>query len=100
MKNAVRLALCAAVALSLGGCFGALNLTEADLSDPGIKARLDSQLQAHKNLDLRHVAIDVHSRIVTMSGLVSSEQDKILITRIVNGLKGVDQAVINLIVQE
>lgn len=75
-------------------------LSEADISDSGIKARLEAKLKAQKGLDLRTVTIDVHSRIVTLSGIVDSYQDKKEITRIVHEIPGVEQALINVVVQE
>lgn len=89
--------VCAVLAFGLGGC--AHRLSEADLSDPGIKARLESQLRG-KKLDLRYVVIDVHSRIVTLSGMVSSYRDKETLSRVAHGVPGVEQVVVNLIVQE
>lgn len=71
-----------------------------DNSDSGIKARVEANLEAHRDLDLRYVTLDVHSRVVTVSGLVNSWNDQRTITRIVESTKGIDQAIINLVTRE
>lgn len=91
--------LLAAVSFLLSGCFGN-NLNEADLSDPGIKARIETEFQAQPDLDLRYVTLDVHDRVVTVSGLINSFADKQTVYRIVQRTKGVEQVIINLVTQE
>ncbi len=87
--------------LSFTACLGTLQpLSEADLSDDGIRARIDQRLSEHEDLDLRYVDINVHARIVTVSGMIDSHRDKRLLRIIVTETKGVDQAVINLVVPE
>lgn len=88
------LALCAAV-----GC-APPQLSDADLSDPGIKARLESELRQQKDLDLRYVNIDVNNKTVNVSGIVNSWDQKLKIERIVRGLTGVEQSLVNVVVQE
>ena len=99
----VRLAALAAmvVALALGSaaCFPH-QLSEAELSDPGIRSRLEDQLHAHRELELRYVTLDVHERVVTISGIVPSFNDRLEIERIAKRLEGVDQVVVNLVTQE
>jgi osmotically-inducible protein OsmY len=76
------------------------NLSEADRSDPGILARLQANLQAHRELDLKYVTLDVHSGIVTVSGLVHTWDERRLVEKIVNDTGGYQQAVVNLAIQE
>ncbi|MEK7862408.1 MAG: efflux RND transporter permease subunit, partial [Chloroflexota bacterium] len=58
---------------SLMGCASALNPpSEADISDPGILASIETQLKAKKGLDLRTVTVNVNARVVTISGLAAS----------------------------
>ena len=75
-------------------------LTEAELSDPNIKARVEAQLRAEPSLDLRYVTIDVHMRVVTISGLVPSWENKVDIDDPARRVRGVDQVMSNLVVQE
>ena len=86
-------------ALGLSGCVRHL-ISEVDRSDPAIKARLEAEIKAHKELKLSTLEIDVHSRIVTVSGLVDSYEDRATIIRIVNSITGVDQLVLNIVVQD
>lgn len=98
MKKAASALVAAALALSLGGCFH--NLSEAELADPAVKARVETRLHAEKGLNLRYVDIDVHSRIVTISGIVDSREERDLIRQVVQRTPGVEQAMINLLIQE
>lgn len=75
-------------------------LTEAELSDPGIKARVESALREQKNLDLRYIDIDVHQGIVTVSGMADSNEARRLIERLVRRIRGVEQAIVNVAVSE
>lgn len=93
------MALVAGLTLVFSGCVKNL-ISEVDRSDPAIKARLEAALREDKSLDLRYVLVDVHSRIVTISGLTSTQQDRSSITRIAHTIAGVEQLVINLVVQE
>ena len=94
-------AAAAAVLLCLGlaGCASA-RLSEAELSDPGIQARLDERLRADRTLDLRYVTTDVHDKVVTFSGSVPSWENSRTIERIARRLEGVDQVMNNLVIQE
>lgn len=98
MDNPRRLALLVLLCGAASGCFK--NLNEADLSDSGIKARIESALATEQELDLRFVTIDVHSGVVTVSGLVNTPRERQLIGRLVRNLRGVDQLMLNLVVQE
>lgn len=98
MKAPARAWLLLLPALLLGGCFN--NLTETDLSDPGIKARIETELQAQPDLDLKYVTIDVNDRVVTVSGLVSSFAEKQVISRVIRRTRGVEQLLLNVVTQE
>lgn len=91
------LALCAS--LVLHGCAGR-RLSEAELSDPGIKARVEERLKADRSLDLRYVSFAVHDAVVTFSGTVPSWENKRDIERIARRIEGVDQVLCNLIITE
>ncbi len=98
MDTLRRLALLVLFCVSAAGCFR--NLNEADLSDSGIKARIEQTLASQQDLDLRYVTIDVHSGVVTVSGLVNTPGERQLIGRLVRHIRGVDQLMLNLVVQE
>jgi osmotically-inducible protein OsmY len=99
MTRLATLLALAALALGAAGCFPH-QLSEAELSDPGIKARLEDRLQAQPNLHLRYVTLDVHQRAVTISGIVPTYEERYEIERIAKRLPGVDQVLVNLVVQE
>ncbi len=96
--RASRLALAGLLALCLGGCLR--RGVAEDLSDPVLKARLESRLKSEPDLDVRYVSLDVHTGVVTVSGLVNTQREKQAITRIVRSEKGVEQALVNVLVQE
>lgn len=98
VNAAFRLLTVACLAAALSAC--AENLTEADRSDPGIRARVEANLAAHREIDMRYVTLDVHSGIVTVSGMVHSWEEKRGIERIVNATGGYQQAIFNLAIQE
>jgi osmotically-inducible protein OsmY len=97
MKKFSRLAVAALWPLALCAC---QTLADVDLSDSGIKARVESQLQAERGLDISHIDLDVHNRIITVSGLVHSWNEKMTVERIVRRTPGVEQAVVNIVIQE
>jgi osmotically-inducible protein OsmY len=99
MKFAARLLVLLGLLAASSGCLRFV-ADEVDASDSSIRARLESQFQATKGLDLRYVTLDVHSRIVTLSGLVNSFEDKRTLVRIATKTQGVDQVVDNLVLQE
>lgn len=99
MKRAKALLALAALAAALGGCFPPA-LSEAEMSDAGIRARLEQSLRAHRKLDLHAVTIDVHMHTVTISGIVPSWEDKRLIERVIRETAGIEHAVVNVVVQE
>jgi osmotically-inducible protein OsmY len=98
VKTAAKLVLLLAVAALASAC--GENLSEADKSDPGIRARVEANLAAHRELDLKFITLDVHSGIVTVSGLVHSWEEKQLVQRVVNQTGGFQQAIFNLAIQE
>lgn len=83
---------------TLSACFRSTQ--EVDYSDPALKARIDSALQAEPELELKYVSLDVHERVVTVSGLVSSWNQKQRIYTIVRDTRGVEQVVLNLLIQD
>ncbi len=46
------------------------------------------------------MTLDVHQRIVTISGIVPSWDNRYEIERVAKRLEGVDQVLVNLVVQE
>jgi osmotically-inducible protein OsmY len=95
----VQLAALLCLALAATGC-GGHRLTEAELSDPGIKARVEERLKADRTLDLRYVTIDVHDAVVTISGTVPSWENKRDVELTAARVRGVDQVLCNLIIAE
>lgn len=74
--------------------------TAPDNSDPAIKARAARVMQNQKNLDLRIVAVAVDDRVVTLSGVVKSHEDKMLLGDAVRRVPGVKRVILNIIIQE
>lgn len=75
-------------------------LSEADLSDPGIKARMEALLRAHKDLNLRFITVSVHQKLLTVSGLVDSWEQRRKIDRLARLLRGPESVVVNVAIQE
>lgn len=96
----MRRAFAGALLLALALCSCTRTVQEEDLSDPAIKARIEAQLKGRPELDLRYVAVDVHSGIATVSGLVASLEQQRLIDRLVRRTRGVDHILNNLLIQE
>ncbi len=99
MRRAKALLVLAVFTASLAACFPP-PLTDAELSDTGIRSRVERALAAHRELDLRAVTLDVHSRIVTLSGTVPTISDKRTIEQVVGAIPGIEQFVANLVVPE
>jgi osmotically-inducible protein OsmY len=95
----VHLAAAAALVLALAGCAGP-QLTEAELSDPGIKTRVEERLRAEPNLNIRFISVDAHERVVTVSGLVDTLNDRWRVERLTKGVAGVEQVIVNLACQD
>ncbi len=89
-----------AVSVILGLCACMSNVQPLDMTDAGIKARVETALRGQPDLDISHLTIDVISRVVTISGMVNSYQEKAIVTRAVRRTKGVDQAFINVLYPE
>jgi osmotically-inducible protein OsmY len=84
--------------LALSACRGT---TQAiDLSDPGIKARIETQLRGRKDLDIRYVTVDVTDGTATISGMVPTREQIREIDHLVKRTKGVEAALINLVINE
>lgn len=71
-----------------------------DLSDPGIKARIEASLRGRQDLDLRYVVLDVVDGVATVSGMMPTMTQIREVGRVVKRTKGVDSALINLVVNE
>lgn len=97
MKPLSRALLVAALAL-LGAC--ATTEQEVDVSDAGIKARIEVALRGRKDIDARYISVDVEHGVVTLSGLVPAPEMRVTIDRICKRMKGVDTVLDNLLVQD
>lgn len=75
-------------------------MIKADMSDPAIKARIEAVLHGRKDLDLRYVTIDVNTRVATLSGIVPSGEQLLIIRRLASKIRGVNQILNNLVIQE
>ncbi len=71
-----------------------------DRTDPGITARVKSELSSHSDLNIRYMDIYTHMRIVTLSGMVESREQKRKISHLVRRVPGIRQVIINLVVKE
>lgn len=91
-------ALLAALLLGSSACRGTTQ--EEDLSDHATKARLEAVLRGRRDLDLRYVTVDVNSGAATISGLVPNGDQLRIIRRLAANVRGVDQVLNNLIIQE
>jgi len=98
MRGWPRLLAAAVLASVLSGCLR--NMDPVDMTNAGIKARIESELRGQTNLDLRYVTLDVDNGVVTVSGMVNSFREKDLLYRIARRVRGVDQVIDNIIVQE
>lgn len=84
--------------LALSACRG--EVQPVDVSDPGIKARIEAKLRGRKDLDLRYVTVDVVDGAVTVSGMVPTRTQIREIDHLVKRTKGVEAALINLVINE
>lgn len=71
-----------------------------DLSDPAVKARVESAIRGRKDIDVRYVTVDVSAGVVTISGLVPSTEQRDALDRIVKRLAGVETLLDNLAIQD
>jgi osmotically-inducible protein OsmY len=91
-------ALIAASVLSLSAC--RTGKQALDLSDQASKARLLSHLRARPDIDLKYVTVDVNAGVATLSGIVPNGEQLRSIRRIASGVRGVEQVLNNLVIQE
>ena len=73
---------------------------EEDLSDQATKARIEALLRGRQDLDLKYVTVDVNAGAATISGLVPNVEQLRAIRRLAAGVRGVEQVLNNLIIQE
>ena len=73
---------------------------ETDLSDQAVKARIESILRGRRDLDLKYVTVDVNTGVATISGIVPSGEQARTIRRLAAAVKGVEQVLNNLVIQE
>ena len=71
-----------------------------DLSDQATKARIEALLRGRRDLDLKYVTGDGNAGAATLSGLVPNGEQLRIIRRLAAGVRGVDQVLNNLIIQE
>jgi osmotically-inducible protein OsmY len=88
-------ALCAL--LTFAGC---ATTGQGEITDPEIKASIETALKSVPDLDLKYVTIDVHQRAVTLSGLVNDYNDRTRLHRLVREVPGVDQVIINVVIAD
>ena len=98
MRRILRALLVASLALTAAAC--TRTVQDEDLSDPAVKAHIESQLRGYPDLDTRYVTIDVNSGVATVSGIVPSREQVRTIDTIVRRTRGVEQLLNNLVIQE
>lgn len=94
------LLLALVAALTLGSSACRTLAQEEDLSDQATKARLEAVLRGRRDLDLKYVTVDVNAGAATISGLVPNSDQLRIIRRLAASVRGVDQVLNNLIIQE
>lgn len=94
MKRAAALLLAAA----LWGCAGPRQ--PEDDSDYAVKARVETALRGHDDISLKYLVVDVNQGVVTVSGLIANHQQRNRVGRIVRRVRGVQQLLNNLAVQD
>jgi len=92
--------LALAAALTLGSFACRTLEQEEDLSDQATKARLEAVLRGRRDIDLKYVTVDVNAGTATISGLVPNGDQVRIIRRLAAKVRGVDQVLNNLIIQE
>ena len=95
-----RLLLALVTALTVGTTACRSLTQEVDLSDQATKVRIEALLRGRKDLDLKYVTVDVNAGAATISGLVPNIDQLRIIRRLTAGVRGVDQVLNNLIIQE
>ncbi len=89
--------LFAIITLPITGC---RSRAPVDRSDAGITARVKAELSSHDDLNVRYLDIYTHMRIVTLSGMVDSREQKRKISQLVRRVPGTRQVILNLVVKE
>lgn len=98
---AVRPILLAALAALLAGSTACRTImTDEDMSDPAVKARIEAILRGRKDLDLKYVTVDVNTGVATLSGIVPNAAQVRTIRSLATQVKGVEQVLVNLVIQE
>ncbi|MBI4677766.1 MAG: BON domain-containing protein [Elusimicrobia bacterium] len=92
--------LLACLLACLAGCVGMPAVGDADVSDPGIQANIETALRGQRGLNISAISIDVHARIVTLSGLVESYEARDAIYRTAKAARGVELVIDNLVLRE
>ncbi len=92
-------ALAATLLIGSSACKSA-TMQEEDNSDQATKARLEAVLRGRRDLDLKYVTVDVNAGAATLSGLVPNGDQLRTIRRLAAQVRGVDQVLNNLIIQE
>lgn len=87
-------------AVAASGCASFNELTEADLTDPAIKARILHRLKGEEGLNVAKVELDVHIGVVTVSGMVDSYEARERVVYVARRTRGVRHVVANLIVEQ
>lgn len=81
-------------------CACTRSIEPLDMTDSGTKARIEFNLHSRADLDLRYVTVNVYAGVATISGMVNSQREKDLISRVVRRTRGVGQSEINLLVSD
>jgi osmotically-inducible protein OsmY len=84
--------------MALSACRG--EVQPVDTSDPGIKARIEAKLRGRPDLDIRYITVDVVDGAVTVTGIVPTRTQIREIDHLVKRTKGVEAALINLVLNE
>ncbi|MBI3550828.1 MAG: BON domain-containing protein [Elusimicrobia bacterium] len=94
-----RFALLFGLLVSVGGC-SFLNSQPVDTSDPAVTARVRNAIKQHPELEIQYFDLDTHEGVVTISGIVTTEESRYNIVQITRRLRGVRQVVANLVVRQ
>jgi osmotically-inducible protein OsmY len=95
-----RILLAALAFLAFGSAACRTLQTDEDMSDPAVKARIEAILRGRKDLDLKYVTVDVNTGVATLSGIVPNSAQLRVIRNLAMNVRGVDQVLNNLVVQE
>ncbi len=88
------------VALILGASSCRTLINSEDLSDQATKARIETLLRDHRDLDIKHITVDVTAGAATISGIAPNGDQVRIIRHLTAGVRGVDRVLNNLIIQE